>query len=99
MYGFIFVTYFDYFFTEILDLFGNFWSSLWELMDSKLKKNTPLHPQTYDQTKVLNKKYCISFKNIVVSILNFGMSICITSNMPRIVPSIHLHKYLHLKFI
>ena len=25
---------------------GKFWSSLWELMDTKLKKSTSFHPQT-----------------------------------------------------
>jgi hypothetical protein len=29
---------------------GNFWSSLWELMDTKLKKRTTFHPQTDGQT-------------------------------------------------
>jgi len=38
-------------------------------------------------------KKCISFVDIVLSILNFRMSICITSNMPVIMPSTHLHKY------
>ena len=33
---------------------GNFWSSLWELMDTKLKKNTKFHPQTDVQTEVVN---------------------------------------------
>jgi hypothetical protein len=34
---------------------GNFWSRLWELMDTKLKKSTIFHPQTDGQTKVVNK--------------------------------------------
>ena len=34
---------------------GNFWSSLWELMDTKLKKRTNFHPQTDGQTEVVNR--------------------------------------------
>lgn len=34
---------------------GKFWSSLWELMDTRLKKSTTSHPQTDGQTKVVNK--------------------------------------------
>jgi hypothetical protein len=29
---------------------GNFWSRLWELMDTKLKKRTTIHPQIDGQT-------------------------------------------------
>jgi hypothetical protein len=34
---------------------GKFWSHLWELMDTKLKKSTTFHPQIDGQTKVVNK--------------------------------------------
>jgi hypothetical protein len=34
---------------------GSFWSSLWALMDTKLKKRTSFHPQTDGQTKVVNR--------------------------------------------
>jgi hypothetical protein len=34
---------------------GNFWSILWELMDTKLKKSTTFHPQTDGKTKVVNR--------------------------------------------
>jgi hypothetical protein len=37
--------------------------------------------------------------DIAASILNFGMSIYITFNMPTIEPSFQLHKYLHLKHV
>ena len=33
---------------------GNFWSSLWDLMDTKLKKSTTFHPQIDGQTEVVN---------------------------------------------
>jgi len=34
---------------------GKFWSSLWELMDTQLKKNTAFYPQTDGQTEVVNR--------------------------------------------
>jgi hypothetical protein len=34
---------------------GKFWSHLWELIDTKLKKSTNFHPQTDGQTTVVNK--------------------------------------------
>jgi len=34
---------------------GNFWSNLWRMMDTKLKKSNDFHPQTYGQTEVVNR--------------------------------------------
>jgi len=34
---------------------GKFCSSLWELMDTQLRKSTTFHPQTDGQTKVVNR--------------------------------------------
>ena len=34
---------------------GKFWSSLWELMDTRIKKSTCFHPQTDGQTEVVNR--------------------------------------------
>ena len=34
---------------------GNFWSHLWELMDTKLKKSTTFHPRIDGQTKMVNR--------------------------------------------
>jgi hypothetical protein len=34
---------------------GNFLSSLWELMDTKLKKSSSFHPQTDRQIEVVNR--------------------------------------------
>ena len=34
---------------------GKFGSSLWELLDTRLKKSTTFHPQTNGQTEVVNR--------------------------------------------
>ena len=34
---------------------GEFWTSLWRMMDTKLKISTKFHPQTDGQTKVINR--------------------------------------------
>ena len=34
---------------------GNFWSNLWKIMDTKLKKSTAFHPQTNGKTDVVNR--------------------------------------------
>jgi hypothetical protein len=33
---------------------GDFWTSLWRMMDTKLKRSTAFHPQTDRETKVVN---------------------------------------------
>ena len=33
---------------------GNFWSKLWDMMDTKLKKSTTFHPQKYGKIEVVN---------------------------------------------
>jgi hypothetical protein len=50
---------------------GNFWSILWVLMETKLKKSTTFHPQTDGQTKVVNRTivhilhgYCSKHPNL-----------------------------------
>jgi hypothetical protein len=34
---------------------NEFWTTLWEKIDTKLKRYTTFHPQTYGETKVVNK--------------------------------------------
>jgi hypothetical protein len=59
---------------------GSFWSILWALMDTKLKKRIAFHPQTDGQTEVVNKT--------VVHLLH---GYC--SNHPKLWDE-HLH-YIH----
>jgi hypothetical protein len=33
---------------------GDFWTSLWRMMDTKLKRSTAFHPQTHEQIEVVN---------------------------------------------
>jgi hypothetical protein len=33
---------------------GEFWTSLWRMMDTKLKRSTAFHPQSDGKTKVVN---------------------------------------------
>jgi hypothetical protein len=41
---------------------GDFWTSLWRIMDTKLKRSTSFHPQTGGQTKVVSKTAVISLR-------------------------------------
>jgi hypothetical protein len=34
---------------------GNFWTSLWRMMDTELKRSTAFHPQTDEQIEVVNQ--------------------------------------------
>lgn len=36
---------------------GNFWTNLWDMMDTKLKKSTTFHPQIDERTEVVNRKF------------------------------------------
>jgi hypothetical protein len=38
---------------------GDFWTSLWRMMDTKLKRITVFHPQTDTQTKLVNQTMVI----------------------------------------
>jgi hypothetical protein len=41
---------------------NKFWSILWSLLDTKLTKSTTFHPQTYDQTDVINRMRVQTFR-------------------------------------
>jgi hypothetical protein len=50
---------------------GSFWSSLWALMETKLKNSIDFHPQTNGQTEVVNQTavhilcaYCSKHPNL-----------------------------------
>ena len=76
---------------------GDFWNSLWRMMDTNMKRSTAFHWQADGQTEVVKKSWFIFFKVTATSILSCGMIIFCTFNMPTTEPCILPLRVLHLK--
>jgi hypothetical protein len=85
---------------------GDFWTSLWRMMDTKLKRRISFHPQNNGH-RLLNKLWYFFFKAIATSIPSYGMNrypmynMC--TNEPYIPPlSVRLLRHvlgIYLKFL
>ena len=78
---------------------GKFWSSLWELMDTRLNKSTTLHPQVDGQTKVVNRTMIQLLRGYCSKHPKLWMSICVMCNMLTTMQNILLLRDLILRLV
>ena len=78
---------------------GVFWTNLWKMMDTKLKRRMAFHPQTDIQIDVFNAPWYTCWEAVVVKILCFGMSIIHICNIPTIQQCTHLCIVHHLRHV